>query len=99
MFVAATSRCFPDLPLEAALHKLVDLEYSYVELMIHETDGHIKPSEILADLDRAVDALPPDAPHDGGGVQRRSGNARRGALLSPVRRDLQVGEGHRRWSR
>ena len=54
MFVAATSRCFPDLPLEAALHKLVDLEYSYVELMLHETAGHIKPSEILADLDRAV---------------------------------------------
>ena len=54
MFVAATSRCFPELPLEAALHRLVDLEYSYVELMLHETDGHIKPSEILADLDRAV---------------------------------------------
>ena len=54
MFVAATSRCFPDLPLEAALHRLVDLEYSYVELMLHETDGHIKPSEILADLERAV---------------------------------------------
>ena len=54
MFVAATSRCFPDLLMEAALHKLVDLEYSYVELMLHEPAGHIKPSEILADTDRAV---------------------------------------------
>jgi sugar phosphate isomerase/epimerase len=54
VFVAATSRCFPDLPLEESLHRLVDLEYSYVELMLHETGGHIKPSEILADLDRAV---------------------------------------------
>jgi sugar phosphate isomerase/epimerase len=54
VFVAATSRCFPELPLEDALHRLVDLEFSYVELMIHETDGHMKPSEILADPERAM---------------------------------------------
>jgi sugar phosphate isomerase/epimerase len=54
VFVAATSRCFPELPLEAALHRLVDLEYSHVELMIHETNGHMKPSEILADPERAL---------------------------------------------
>ena len=54
MFVAATSRCFPDLPMEAALRQLVDLEYTSVEIMIHETDGHLKPSEVLADFERAV---------------------------------------------
>ncbi len=54
MFVAATSRCFANLPLDAALMQLVDLEYTAVEIMVHETDGHLKPSEVLQDVDRAV---------------------------------------------
>jgi sugar phosphate isomerase/epimerase len=40
--------------LEEALLQLVDLEFTSVEIMIHETDGHLKPSEVMADLDRAV---------------------------------------------
>jgi sugar phosphate isomerase/epimerase len=54
VFVAATSRCFADLPLETAMKRLLDLEFGCVEIMVHETDGHIKPSEVLADLERAV---------------------------------------------
>ena len=54
MLVTATSRCFADLPLDAALQRLVDLEYTSVEIMIHEQDGHMRPSEVLLDLDRAV---------------------------------------------
>jgi sugar phosphate isomerase/epimerase len=54
VFVAASSRCFSQLPLDAALMQLVDLEYSAVEVMVHETDGHMKPSEVLTDVDRAV---------------------------------------------
>ena len=54
MFVAATSCCFPDLPLNAAMLQLVELEYSSVEIMIHQTGGHIKPSEVLADPERAA---------------------------------------------
>jgi len=54
VFVAATSRCFANLPLDAALARLVDLEYSAVEIMAHESGGHIKPSEVEADLDRAI---------------------------------------------
>lgn len=54
MFVAATSRCFSHLPLDAALAQLVDLEYTAVEIMVHETDGHLKPSEVLADPERAI---------------------------------------------
>ena len=54
MFVAATSRCFADLPLDAALRRLVDLEYTCVEIIIHESGGHMKPSEVLADLESAV---------------------------------------------
>ncbi len=54
MFVAATSRCFHNLPLDAALSRLVDLQFTAVEIMIHATDGHIKPSEVAADLDQTV---------------------------------------------
>jgi len=54
VFVAANSGCFSNLPLDAALRQLVDLEYSSVEIIIHESGGHIKPSEVLADLDRVV---------------------------------------------
>lgn len=56
MFVAASTRCFADLPLDAALRRLVDLEYTHVEIMIHESDGHLKPSSVLADLEAAVAA-------------------------------------------
>lgn len=54
MFVAATSRCFLDQPLNAALLQLVELEYSAVEIMIHETGGHMKPSEVMTNLDQAI---------------------------------------------
>ena len=54
MFIAATTRCFSDMSLDAALRKLVDLEYTTVEIMIHESNGHMKPSEVLADPERAA---------------------------------------------
>ena len=43
----------PTCPWTPPLQRLVDLEYTSVEIMIHETDGHLKPSEVLADLDTA----------------------------------------------
>ena len=54
MLVAATTRCFPERSLDAAMLQLVELEYASVEIMIHETGGHMKPSDVLADTDRAV---------------------------------------------
>ncbi len=56
MFVAATTRCFADLPFDAALQRLVDLEYTSVEIMLGESRGHIAPSWILDNLDKAVQA-------------------------------------------
>lgn len=54
MFVAASTRCFSNLPLDAALQRLVDLEYTAVEILVHESGGHLKPSEVVRDFDRAV---------------------------------------------
>ncbi len=56
MFVAATSQCFSDLPLDEALQRLVDLEYTSVEITIHESGGHLKPSEVLDAPEHAVRA-------------------------------------------
>ncbi len=56
MFVAATNQCFPDLTLDAALRQLADLEYSNVEFTVHESGGHLKPSQVLDDMDHAAQA-------------------------------------------
>jgi sugar phosphate isomerase/epimerase len=54
VIIAASTRCYSDLPLDAVLERLVDLEYTSVEIMIHESGGHLKPSQVLADLERSV---------------------------------------------
>ena len=54
MFVAATTDCFRDLPLDEAFEKLVDLEYTNIELCLHEGTGHLSPSQITEDLPAAV---------------------------------------------
>ena len=54
MFVAASTDCFPGVPLEEALSRLVDLEFNRVEIGIHAGDAGMQPAEVLADLDRAI---------------------------------------------
>lgn len=54
MFVAASTACFPDLPLPDVLERLTDLEYTNVEITLHESGGNIKPSEVAADFERAL---------------------------------------------
>jgi len=56
VFVAASSECFPGLSLDGVLRRLVDLEYTAVEIALHEQDGPIKPSAVLEDLDSVVAA-------------------------------------------
>jgi sugar phosphate isomerase/epimerase len=56
VFVAASTDCFPDLPLDTALERLVDLEYNRVEIAIRERGQQLKPSEVHANLEQAVQA-------------------------------------------
>lgn len=56
MFVAATTRCFAGLPLEEALVRLSDLEFSNVEIVLDEEHGPIRPSQVADDLDSAIAA-------------------------------------------
>ena len=56
MFVAASTDCFPDLSLTEALGRLVDLEYTAVEIAIRENGRQLRPSQVAADLEKSVQA-------------------------------------------
>lgn len=55
MYVAASCNCFPDEPFSTVLERLVDLQFSSIEIDIHETGGHMKPSQVHADLNAAIE--------------------------------------------
>jgi sugar phosphate isomerase/epimerase len=54
VFVAASTRCFSDLSLDDALDRLADLEYTRVEVAIHEHDAQLRPSQVAANLEEAI---------------------------------------------
>lgn len=57
MFVAASTLCWPDLELQAAIELLQDLEFTAVEIAVQESVGPLRPDELLEDDDRAVQIL------------------------------------------
>jgi len=57
VFVAATTQCFPNRPLDSAIEKLADLEFSHIEIGIHEDSEHIKPSEVVSDMAACYDKI------------------------------------------
>ncbi len=54
MLVAASTECFGDLSLRDAIGRLVDLEYTNVEIAIHEDGPQLRPSAVEADFDKSV---------------------------------------------
>lgn len=54
MFVSATTGCFPNESLETAAEKLSDLDFSALEIYIHENEGCIKPSELVKNFEATV---------------------------------------------
>ena len=54
MLVAASTECYRDLPLREAIGKLVDLEFTNIEVGIHEDGLQLRPSQIADDLETAV---------------------------------------------
>ncbi len=55
MFVAATTDCFKNDSLESAFDKIAHLEFANIELAIREDGLHLKPSQVVADLQGAID--------------------------------------------
>ncbi len=50
MLVAASTECFRDLPLVDAINRIIDLEYSHIEIAIHESGQQLRPSQLAEDL-------------------------------------------------
>ena len=56
MFVCVSTECLPDMPLAAAMERLAELEFTAVELDVHEQGGHLQPAAVAANPDAAVAA-------------------------------------------
>ncbi len=54
MFVAASTRCFPNLPLDLCLEKLADLEYTSVEVVVGTKPGDLSPEYMETEPVRAA---------------------------------------------
>ena len=67
MYVSVTSRCLGDLPILDACSLLADYGYTRIEFWLDENSDHLKPSEVVADIDgfisryRAASRLTPVA--------------------------------------
>jgi sugar phosphate isomerase/epimerase len=57
MFVACSTLCFARQPLEQALRTIAELEFSKVEVAIATGGPHLKPAEILADVELAAQSI------------------------------------------
>ncbi len=56
MFVCVSTECLPEMPLKAAMERLAELEFTAVEIDVHEQGGHLTPAEVAADADAAIAA-------------------------------------------
>jgi len=54
VFVACSTLCFARYPLERALRQIGELEFSKVDVAIHEQGPHLKPSEVAQDIAHAA---------------------------------------------
>lgn len=57
MYVACSTMCFSRLPLEQALRMINELEFSKVDIAIHEQGPHLKPSEVAQDVSLAAQRI------------------------------------------
>jgi sugar phosphate isomerase/epimerase len=57
VFVACSTLCFGHLPLEDALRVIAELEFNKFDVAVHEHGGHLRPSEVAADVSRAAARL------------------------------------------
>ena len=57
MYVACSTLCFARLPLDRALRLIGELEFSKLDVAIHEQGPHLKPSEVAADVPLAAQRI------------------------------------------
>ncbi len=57
MYVACSTLCFAKYPLERALRIIGELEFSKLDVAIHEQGPHLRPSEVAADVNLAAQKI------------------------------------------
>jgi sugar phosphate isomerase/epimerase len=57
VFVACSTLCFSKYPLEQALRLIAELEFSKLDVAVHERGAHLRPSEVAADVTTAAHRL------------------------------------------
>src|SRR5882672_6514995 len=57
VYVACSTLCFARYPLERALRVIGELEFSKVDVAIHEQGPHLRPSEVAADVPLAAQRI------------------------------------------
>jgi sugar phosphate isomerase/epimerase len=55
--VACSTLCFARYPLERALRIIGELEFSKLDVALHEEGPHLKPSEVVADIGLAAQRI------------------------------------------
>src|SRR6266487_1840073 len=57
MYVACSTLCFARQPLERALRIIGELEFSKLDVAIHERGPHLKPSQVASDISLAAQQI------------------------------------------
>src|SRR5437868_15379685 len=57
VYVACSTLCFARYPLDRALRIIGELEFSKLDVAIHEKGPHLKPSQVAADVAQAAQAI------------------------------------------
>jgi sugar phosphate isomerase/epimerase len=57
VYVACSTLCFASQPLERALRIIGELEFSKLDVAIHENGPHLKPSQVAADVSHAAQQI------------------------------------------
>jgi sugar phosphate isomerase/epimerase len=57
VYVACSTFCFARYPLERALRTIGELEFSKLDVALHERGPHLKPSEVAADVALAAQRI------------------------------------------
>jgi sugar phosphate isomerase/epimerase len=57
VYVACSTLCFSRFPLDQALRRIAELEFSKVDVAIHERGPHLRPSQVLEDVGLAAQRI------------------------------------------
>jgi sugar phosphate isomerase/epimerase len=57
VYVACSTQCFARYPLERALRIIGELEFSKLDVAIHEQGPHLRPSDVAADVGLAAQRI------------------------------------------